>query len=83
LENLADEMIAQAGELDPVEDRLLEDMFRGVVKNSSHGIERECQPVAIFTGRSQQSGDSDLRSVSYREMVQQHTMRLRSLDRRN
>ncbi len=28
LENLADELAAQAGELDPVDDRLLEDLFR-------------------------------------------------------
>jgi hypothetical protein len=29
---------------------------------------------------AQQSGDGDLRAASYREMVQQHTMLLRSLD---
>jgi hypothetical protein len=29
---------------------------------------------------AQQSGDNDLRAASYREMVQQHTMQLRSLD---
>jgi hypothetical protein len=29
---------------------------------------------------AQQSGDSELRAASYRAMVQQHTMQLRSLD---
>ena len=80
LENLADEMIAQAGELDPVEDRLLEDMFRGVVKIRHMALNESVNQLRFLQEEAQQSGDNDLRAASYREMVQQHTMLLRSLD---
>jgi DNA primase len=80
LENLADELIAQAGELDPVEDRLLEDMFRGVVKIRHMALNESVNQLRFLQEEAQQSGDSDLRAASYREMVQQHTMGLRSLD---
>jgi len=80
LENLADELIAQAGELDPVEDRLLEDMFRGVVKIRHMALNESVNQLRFLQEEAQQSGDGDLRAASYREMVQQHTMLLRSLD---
>jgi DNA primase len=80
LENLADEIIAQAGEIDPVEDRLLEDMFRGVVKIRHMALNESVNQLRFLQEEAQQSGDGDLRAASYREMVQQHTMLLRSLD---
>ncbi len=80
LENLADELIAQAGELDPVEDRLLEDMFRGVVKIRHMALNESINQLRFLQEEAQQSGDSDLRAASYRDMVQQHTMLLRNLD---
>jgi hypothetical protein len=80
LENLADELIAQAGELDPLEDRLLEDMFRGVVKIRHMALNESVNQLRFLQEEAQQSGDSDLRAASYRAMVQQHTMQLRSLD---
>jgi DNA primase len=80
LENLADEMASQAGELDPVDDRLLEDLFRGVVKIRHMALNESVNQLRFLQEEAQQSGDSDLRAASYREMVQQHTMLLRSLD---
>ncbi len=78
LENLVDELAAQAGDLDPVDDRLLEDMFRGVVKIRHMALNESINQLRFLQEEAQQSGD--LRAASYREMVQQHTMLLRSLD---
>ena len=80
LENLADELIAQAGELNPLEDRLLEDMFRGVVKIRHMALNESVNQLRFLQEEAQHTGDNDLRAASYREMVQQHTIRLRSLD---
>ena len=80
LENLAEELAAQAGQLDPVEDRLLEDMFRGVVKIRHMALNESVNQLRFLQEEAQQSGDGDLRAASYRDMVQQHTMLLRSLD---
>jgi DNA primase len=80
LESLVDELAAQAGELDPVEDRLLEDLFRGVVKIRHMALNESVNQLRFLQEEAQQSGDLDLRAASYREMVQQHTMLLRSLD---
>jgi len=80
LQNLADELIELVGELDPVDDRLLEDMFRGVVKLRHMALNESVNELRFLQEEAQQSGDNDLRAASYREMVQQHTMQLRSLD---
>lgn len=78
LENLADELAAQAGELDPVDDRLLEDLFRAVVKIRHMALNESVNQLRFLQEEAQQSGD--LRADAYREMVQQHSLLLRSLD---
>jgi DNA primase len=78
LENLVDELAAQAGDLDPVDDRLLEDLFRGVVKIRHMALNESVNQLRFLQEEAQESGD--LRAGSYREMVQQHTKLLRSLD---
>jgi hypothetical protein len=80
LDILVDELIIQAGELDPVEDRLIEDMFRGVVKIRHMALNESINQLRFLQEEAQRSGDDDLRADSYREMVQRHTMQLRSLD---
>jgi DNA primase len=80
LETLVDELIVQAGELDPVKDRLLEDMFRGVVKIRHMALNESVNQLRFLQEEAQRSGDGDLRADSYRQMVQTHTMLLRSLD---
>ncbi len=80
LESLVDELAAQAADLDPVDDRLLEDLFRGVVKIRHMALNESVNQLRFLQEEAQQSGDQDLRAASYREMVQQHTMLLRSLD---
>jgi DNA primase len=78
LESLADELAAKPGELDPVDDRLLEDLFRAVVKIRRTALTDNITQVRFLQEDSQQSGD--LRIASYREMVQQYSNLLRSLD---
>jgi DNA primase len=78
LEGLVDELMAKAGELDPLEDRLLEDLFRGVAKIRRMALTESINQLRFLQEEAQQSGD--LRAASYREMVQQHSMLLRSLD---
>ncbi len=78
LENLADELAVQAGKLDPVDDRLLEDLFRAVVKIRHMALNESINQLRFLQEEAQQSGD--LRAASYREMVQQHSLLLRSLD---
>jgi DNA primase len=78
LESLADELAAKPGELDPVDDRLIEDLFRAVVKIRRTALTDNINQVRFLQEDSQQSGD--LRIESYREMVQQYSTLLRSLD---
>ena len=78
LEGLVDELAAKPGELDPLDDRLLEDLFRAVVKIRRTTLTDNISQVRFLQEDSQQSGD--LRIASYREMVQQYSSHLRSLD---
>ncbi len=78
LEGLVEELTAKAGQLDPVDDRLLEDLFRGVVKNRRAALNENINQLRFLQEEAQQSGD--MRLDSYREMVQQYSMLLRSLD---
>ena len=78
LESLADELAAKPGELDPVDERLIEDLFRAVVRIRRTALTENLNQLRFLQEDSQQSGD--LRIASYREMVQQYSTLLRSLD---
>ena len=78
LENLADELVTQAGKIDSLDDRLLEDLFRSVVNVRHMALNESINQLRFLQEEAQQTGD--LRADSYREMVQQHSMRLLSLD---
>jgi DNA primase len=78
LETLVDELAAKPGELDPLDDRLIEDLFRAVVKIRRSALTDNINQVRFLQEDAQQSGD--LRIASYREMVQQYSTLLRSLD---
>lgn len=78
LETLVDELAAKPGELDPLDDRLLEDLFRAVVKIRRTALTENISQLGVLQKDAQQSGD--LRIDSYREMVQQYSTHLRSLD---
>jgi DNA primase len=78
LESLVDELAAKPGELDPLDDRLIEDLFRAVLKIRRTALTENINQVRFLQEDAQQSGD--LRIASYREMVQQYSTLLRSLD---
>lgn len=78
LENLADELAAKPGDQDPLDDRLVEDLFRAVVKIRRTALTESINQLRFLQEESQQSGD--LRTESYRDMVQQYSRLLRSLD---
>ncbi len=78
LETLVDELAAKPGELDPVDDRLIEDLFRAVVKIRRTALTENISQLGVLQKDAQTSGD--LRIASYREMVQQYSMLLRGLD---
>jgi len=78
MESLVDELKAKPGELDPVDDRLLEDLFRGVVKIRRTAMTESVNQLRFLQEEAQKSGD--MRAVLYRDMVQQHSMSLRGLD---
>jgi DNA primase len=75
---LAASLLAGVGELDPVDDRLLEDLFRGVVKIRRAMLAESINQLRFLQEESQQAGD--LRAAAYREMVQQHSALLLLLD---
>jgi len=54
-----------------VEDRLLEDLFRGVIKIRRAMLAEGINQLRFLQEEAQQSGD--LRLASYHAMVQQHT----------
>ncbi len=78
LESLVLELAAVPGELDPLDDRLIEDLFRAVVRIRRTALSDNINQLRFLQEDSQQTGD--LRTESYREMVQQYSSLLRSLD---
>jgi hypothetical protein len=75
---LAASLQAEVGELDPVDDRLLEDLFRGTLKIRRASLAESINQLRLLQEEAQQS--SDLPAAAYREMVQQHSALLLLLD---
>ncbi len=78
LAGLVDDLLALSATLDQLDDRLLEDLFRGVVKIRRTLLSESINQLRFLQEETQKTGD--LHSASYREMVQQNTLLLRSLD---
>jgi len=78
LEALVEDLLARGGELDPLDDRLLDDLFRSVVKIRRNALTEEISQLHFLQQEAQQSGD--LRVESYKEMVQQYSLHIRNLD---
>jgi hypothetical protein len=78
LEALVDAILGSAGEPDPLDDRLLDDLFRAVVKIRRNALNDHINELRFLQEEAQETGD--LRVESYKEMVQQYSMHLRSLD---
>ncbi len=78
LSTLAEDLLAQSEKLDPLDDRLLDDLFRGVIKIRRTQLNESLNQLRFLQEEAQQAGD--LRAASYREMVQQQSVQLRALD---
>jgi DNA primase len=78
LAGLMGSLLALTVKLDPLEDRLLEDLFRGVVKVRRTALNENINALRYLQEDGQQAGD--LQSAFYRETVQQYSTLLRKLD---
>ncbi len=78
LESLAGELLTQSEQLDMLDDRLLEDLARGVIKLRRRAMSESLDQLRFLQEEAQQKGD--LRAASYREMVLQYTRQLLNLN---
>ena len=78
LQELAGELLKQTEELDPIEERLLEELQRSIIKLRRLGLNESLNQLRFMQEEAQQQGD--LRATSYQEQVLQHTRLLRDLD---
>jgi DNA primase len=78
LAGLAADLLRLSEKLVSVDDRLLEDLFRGVLKIRHSVLSEGINQLRFLQEEAQQAGD--LRAASYREMVQQQSLLLRRLD---
>jgi DNA primase len=81
LRGLSRELLAQTEKLDPVEDKLLEELLRGVIKLRRVAAGESLNQLRFLQEDAQQTGD--LRAASYQDLVLQHTRLLRDLDQAN
>jgi DNA primase len=81
LRGLSRELLAQTEKLDPVEEKLLEELFRAVIKLRRAAAGEHLNQLRFLQEEAQQSGD--LRAASYQGLVLQHTRLLRDLDQAN
>jgi len=78
LADLTDELLANSLSLDSLDDRLLEDLFRGVIKIRRLGLDESINQLRFLQEDAQQQGD--LRAASYLEMVSQYRRSRNALD---
>ena len=78
LVGLCDDLLAGAGELDPIEERLLEELLRSVIKLRRCGLGESINQLRFLQEEAQQQGD--LRTMSYQKLVLQNARLLRDLD---
>lgn len=78
LQELAGELLKQTEKLDPVEERLLEELQRSIIKLRRMGLNESLNQLRFMLEEAQQQGD--LRATSYPEQVLQHTRLLLDLD---
>ena len=77
-QELTGELLKQTEKLDPVEERLLEELQRSIIKLRRLGLNESLNQLRFMQEEAQQQGD--LRATSYQEQVLQHTRLLRDLD---
>lgn len=78
LQDLAQELGQQVEPLDPLEDRILEELQRSIIKLRRMGLNESLTQLRFLQEDAQQQGD--LKATAYQQMVLQYTQLLRSLD---
>ncbi|MFZ5908901.1 MAG: DNA primase [Chloroflexota bacterium] len=78
LQDLAHELDQQMQNLDPVEERVLEELQRSVIKLRRMGLSESLNQLRFMQEDAQQQGD--LKATPYQQQVLQHTRLLRDLD---
>jgi DNA primase len=78
LKELVGELINRTEELDPIEERLLEELQRSIIKLRRVGLNESLNQLRYMLEEAQQQGD--LKATSYQQQVLQHTRLLRDLD---
>ncbi len=76
---LAKDLLAHTEKLDPVDDRLLEELFRNVVKMRRLVVEENFNQLRFIMEDAQQEGD--LRVKNYQELAMQYSRLRHHLDR--
>jgi hypothetical protein len=76
---LSRELLAQTETLEPVEEKLMEELLRGVIKLRRNAAGENLNQLRFLQEDAQQTGD--LRAASYQDLVLKHTRLLRDLDK--
>jgi hypothetical protein len=79
LSGLTQDLLKETDELDPVEDRSIEELFRAVVKVRRLVVEENINQLRYIMEGAQQEGD--LRVKNYQEQAIQHNRLRNNLDR--
>lgn len=78
LRGLSHELLLQTEKLDPVDEKLLEELLRGVIKLRRVALGESLNQLRFLQEEAQQAGD--LRAASYQDLVFQHARLLHDLD---
>ena len=78
LQELAGELLKQTEGLDPIKERLLEELERSIIKLRRMGLNTSLNQLRFMLEEAQQQGD--LKATMYQEQVLQHTKLLLDLD---
>jgi len=78
LRGLSHELLAQTEKLDPLDEKILEELLRGAIKLRRVTAGENLNQLRFLQEDAQQIGD--LRAVSYQDLVLKHTRLLRDLD---
>jgi DNA primase len=78
LRSLSQELVLQTGKLESMEEKLLDELLRGVIKLRRVAAGENLNQLRFLQEEAHEGGD--LRASSYQDLVLQHTRLLRDLD---
>ncbi|MCF6277403.1 MAG: DNA primase [Anaerolineales bacterium] len=81
LQELSSKLLENSAALDPVEERLLEELMRNVIKLRRQRLNENLNQLRFLQEEAQQQGE--MQTASYQKLVLQHARLLRDLDQAN